>query len=415
MTHILDLTQSLADRFYHEGIGFEEMGRLDEAMHAFERAVQAKRTHAAARIALAYHCRRLDRIDKAVAHSKAAVVTEPGAEAYFTLGHMLTASHEYENALAALRRCLELDPSYEQARYQIAFVYYLKGEYDVAITEFHRAAQHEPDWETLFFLGECYRMTRRPAEAERIFRRALNMASSWGQVEITRGQLRACQRLTEFPPHVSLSIKDRAYSDCGIVYLGTRADDGLNIPPYLFFRYEYVDIAHTLYRFLALAEAQGWTWDAVMPVDIISLPLALALASSFGTGTEPLKEGKTLVVQALGETVEGLQDATERLNYASTFCLLACWPEEWRPDFVGVVTPLVGSLPWYRTSTLSHLRLALAGDQNSRPPSREIWQDPRPPEVIARDILTALANIADEPTLPAQLEYYQQHQRLRWL
>ncbi|MDQ4077849.1 MAG: tetratricopeptide repeat protein, partial [Chloroflexota bacterium] len=220
MTRILDLTQSLADRFYYEGVSYEELGEMDEAMRAFERAVQADRTHAPAHLALAYHCRRLDRIKQAVVHCRAAVAVQEDAEAYFTLGHMLSAAQELDDALAAFRRCLDLDPEYDQARYQVAFVYYLKGEYEVAITEFHRAAHHEPDWETLFFLGECYRMTRRPAEAERVFRRALSLTSSWGQVEITRCQLQACRRLAEFPTEQPLNIKDRTYCDCGVVYLG---------------------------------------------------------------------------------------------------------------------------------------------------------------------------------------------------
>ncbi len=414
MTRILDLTPSLAHRFYQEGISHEEIGALDEAMRAFERAVRADQGHAPARLALAYHYRRLDRVDKAVAHCRAAVASDPDADAFFSLGHMLIAAQDYEGALAALRHCLELNPDYAQALYQIGFVYYLKGEYEVAITELHRAAHHDSEWETLFFLGECYRMTRRPAEAERVFRRALGLAANWGQVEITRGQLYACQRLAEFPHAELLSVKDRAYCDCGIVYLGSRLDDGLAIPPYLFYNFEYDDLALTVARFLSLAAAQGWGWDAVMPVDIISLPLALALAACFGVGTEPLPQGRTLVVQALGETVEGLQDAAERLGNTRTFCLLACWREEWRPDILGMATPLVGSLPWYRTSPMSHLRSTLYGD-DELPPAYEIWQDPRQPEQIAGDILTALRALPTEVTLPDQVEYYSQHSRLRWL
>jgi tetratricopeptide (TPR) repeat protein len=415
VTQILDFTQSLADRFYYEGVSYEEMGELDEAKRAFERAIRADRTHAPARIALAYHYRRLDHIDQAVAHCRTAVANQPTAEAYFSLGHMLIAAHEYEAALTALRRCLDRDPDYDQARYQIAFVYYLMGEYEVAITEFHRAALYEPDWETLFFLGECYRMTRRPAEAERIFRRALSRTSSWGQVEITRGQLQACQRLAEFPAERPLSIKDRTYCDCGVVYLGSRMDDGLDVPPYLFYRFEYEDLAYTLNRFLALKEARGWEWDAVMPVDIISLPLALALANYLNVGTEPLRDGRTLIIQALGETVEGLQDASERLKNSHTFCLLVCWPEEWRPDFVGLATPLLGSLPWYRTGTVGQLHEFLFGGKDGNPNDSRVWQDPRPPEAIAGDILSVLASIPEEANLHTQVAYYQKYRHLRWL
>lgn len=414
MTRILDLGQAVADRFYQEGIRHEETGEVEEALRAFRRAVRADATHVDAHLALAYHCHRLNRFDEAVAHCEAALAVRPHAEAYFSLGHVLIARQQYEAALRALRHCLEIDPSYDPARYQIAFIYYLQGDYEVAITEFHRAAHHEPDWETLFFLGECYRMTRRPQEAEKVFRRALSMAINWGQVELTRGQLQACQRLAEFPPDQALSVKDRAYCDCGVVYLGTSLDDGVAIPPYVFYHFTYVDLARTLRRFLALQQAEGWTWDVVLPVDIVSLPLALALARTFGVGTEPLPGGRTLVVQALGETVEGLQDAAEGLDDAQTFCLLACWAEEWYPDVVGLMTPLVGALPWYRPGTRSRLQNGLMTRPAPADGPTTPWRDARPAEEIADDLLHALATLPDEPTLPAQLAYYRHHPNLRW-
>ncbi|MBA3534208.1 MAG: hypothetical protein H0T73_19985 [Ardenticatenales bacterium] len=122
----------------------------------------------------------------------------------------------------------------------------------------------------------------------------------------------ACERLAEFPHSHSLTPKGQAYCDHCIIYLGGGKDDGLTIPPYLSYHFDYPQLATTLRRFLALAEAQGW---------------------------------RSLVVQALGETVEGLQDSAESLPGARTFCVLLCWPEPWRPDVVGLATPLLGALP----------------------------------------------------------------------
>ncbi len=415
MTQILNFAHSLADRYYQEGVQYEERGAVDEAMAAFQRAIRASGTHAPARLALAYHYRRLDRLDKALSHCNAALAHEASAEAYFLLGHILIAKEQFPAALDALHRCLELDPNFDRARYQIAFIYYLRGEYEVAITEFHRAAQHESEWETLFFLGECYRMTRRPAEAERVLRRALCLTSNWTQIELTRGQLFACQRLAEFPPEHVLTPKDRAYCDSGVVYLGTGADDGIAIPPYLFHNFTYADVAQTLRRLLALKEAEGWQWDAVQPVDIVSLPLALALAEHLGIGTEPRRYGTTLVVQALGETMEGMQDAMEGLAGARSFCLMVCWSEEWRPDLMGIATPLVGSLPWYRTSAIPRLYASLLEREAELTVSQKpSWLDPRSPELIAADILAALKVIPPDPNLRTQLDYYHQHPRLRW-
>lgn len=409
MTRILDMAQSLAERFYQQGVSHEEVGAVEKAMRAFRHAVEADGSHVDARLALAYHCHRLNRLDEAIAHCKQLLASKPCAAAYFSLGHLLIAGQQYAAALAALRRCMELDSDYEQARYHIAFTYYLQGEYEVAITEFYRVALREADWETLFFLAECYRMTRRPGAAEHFFRRALNRAITWGQVELTRGQVAACQRLAEFPPQHTLTLKDRAYCDSGVIYLGSASDDGIAIPPHLFYHFSYQDVARTLERLLALRGSLGWCWQAVVPVDIVSLPLALALAKRLGVGTEPRKGAAALVVQALGETVEGLQDAVEQMGESRTFCLLASWPEEWYPDLVGLTTPIRGSLPWYHPDPLPALTIRTQ-ERATNP-----WMDPRPPEAIADDILSALKALPPERQRAEQLRYYEQHPHLRWL
>lgn len=415
MTEILDLGRTLAARFYRQGVALEEAGEMDGARLAFERAVLADGAMVDARLALAYHLRRLDRLDEALAHCQAAVESHPAPASLLALGEILLAQRRYDEAIRALVHCLEIAPHFPRARHQLAFGYYLKGEYEVAITEFHRALHGEPEWESLFFLGECYRVTRRPAEAIRVLQKALGLARSWGQVELSRAQLSACRRLDEFPDQMPLGPKERAYCDCGVVYLGSSMDDGLRIPPYLFYHFRYEDLARTLHRLLALKQAYGWEWSAIVPVDIVSLPLALALARRLGVGTEPETGHNPLLVQAIGETVEGLQDASERLDGARTFCLLTCWPEEWRPDLVGVATPLAGSLPWFHTGTLGRLLRAGAASEGVASPPTERWMDSRPPETIADEILAALDQVTIEPTLPAQVAYYRDHSALRWL
>ncbi|HYN87854.1 MAG TPA: tetratricopeptide repeat protein, partial [Ardenticatenaceae bacterium] len=389
------------------------------ALGLFEQAIALNDQQVDARIALAFHYRRLGRLDEAIAQCRAAIDIEPHPVAYFNLGHVLIDKNEHEAALEALRHCLELQPDFARAQYEIAFVYYLKGEYDVAITEFHRAAQIEPDWETYFFLGECYRLTHRPVDAERMYRKALPLATSWGQVEITKNQIEGLTRQREFDADAELTVKDRYYCDSGIVYLGTRQDDGIEIPPYFFYNFSYDDLAVTLKRLLAVLEALNLRFDAVAPVDIISHPLAMALARRLSVGTEPRPNGNTLVVQAVGETVEGLQDTLERTPGATSFCLAASWEEDWAPDILGIHTPLPSSVPWYRVGVLSRLRV----DPDDQSPDgagssdvAESFVDPRPAESIATEILQALDSVEDDPTLTAQVNYYRvAHRRLRFL
>lgn len=419
MNQILDFNRCRAERLYRQGLDCEREGDQAEALALFEQAVALDPQHADARVATASHYRRLGRLDEAIAQCRAALEIEPHPAAYFNLGHALIDKNEHEAALIALRRCLELEPTFVRAQYEVALVYYLKGDYDVAITEFHRVAQIEPDWETYFFLGECYRLTRRSTEAERMYRKAMPLAGSWGQVEITKTQLECVARQREFPPDADLTVKDRYYCDSGVVYLGAAQDNGLEIHPYFFYHFSYRDLAITLKRLLAVIEGLNLCFDAVAPVDIVSHPLAMALARRLGVGTEPQPNGNTLLVQALGETVEGLQDALERTPGATTFCLAASWEEDWAPDILGIHTPLPSSVPWYRIGALSLIYTQARGGASQ---TRELIEsetsfvDPRSSELIATEILRALDRAQDEPTLKAQVDYYRvAHHRLRFL
>lgn len=224
------------------------------------------------------------------------------------------------------------------------------------------------------------------------------MAGNWTQVELTRGQLDASVRLNEFPDGHIFTMKDRLYCDNGTVYLGTSLDDGVRIPPYLVHHFSYDDVARTLSRLIHLREARGWTWDSVWSADDLSVPLAMAIANLFDLKFHASNGSRTLVVQAIGESVSVMQGAMEEAHGVNSFCLLTCWAEEWHADITGVITPLPGSVPWFRKGSSSG-----AGSNDHRPPER-----------IAQDILTRLDALLPEPNLTAQLDYYYRHQRLRW-
>lgn len=416
---ILDFNQCRAERLYQEALRYEHDGNLDAAVAAFEQAVAMAPEYIDAQLALAAHYHRLGMLEEAIAHCKAVLQLQPEPAAYLYLGQALANCSEYDKAIAALRNCLTLDPTDAHAHHELAFVYYCQEQYDVAITEFHRAAQCEPRWETYFFLGECYRQTDYPDKAQAILRKALNHADTWGQIELTRAQMESVARRVEFSSEASLGIKERYYCESGIVYLGSNEDDGLTIPPYFFYDFGYTDIARTLRRLITVCDRLNVHFDAVVPADIVSLPLALTLAHHWQVGTEPASVGHTLVVQALAAESTSLQDALERTPGATTFCLCAAWDDPWLPDVVGVSPPLGGSIPWYQpkahngVASSVHLAGSTVAIQSGL---SQIRPYEIPIEQIVAKIREALTTLPDEPTLEAHGEYYaSQHSRLRFL
>lgn len=412
LPQIINFNQHRADRHYQRALAHEHDGELDAAVDAFEQAVALAPEHIEAQLALAAHYQRLGFSDDAIHHCKAVLAIEPHPTAYFYLGQSLVNRGDYDEAIDALHHCIELDPTNALAHHEIAYVYYRREEYEIAITEFHRAAQHEPMWETYFFLGECYRRTDRLDEAQTVLRKALAMAETWGQIELTRAQMQSIARRMEFPRDISLDVKASYYCENGIVYLGSDEDDGVNIPLYFFYNFSYTDIAITLRRLIAITEHLNMRFDAVVPADIVSLPLALTLARYWNVGTEPVKDGETLLVQAIAEESATLQDALERTPGATTFCLCAAWDEPWLPDFVGLSPPLGGTVPWYQTPG-DAADLPAVHTESPVSPS-QVYSIPI--EQLAARILAALETLPDEPSLIEHSNYYStEHHRLRFL
>lgn len=406
---VIDFNQRRADRHYQEALAHEHDGELDAAVHAFEQAVALAPEHIDAQLALVAHYNRLGLLDDAIDHCRAILTREPDPTAYFYLGQSLINLGEYDEALDALHQCLTLDPTHALAHHELAYVYYRREDYDVAITEFHRAAQYEPSWETYFFLGECYRQTERLKEAQTVLRKALAIAETWGQIELTRAQMESVNRRMEFPRNTPLDVKANYYCENGIVYLGSDDDDGLNIPFYFFYNFDYTDIAVTLRRLVTITDHLDMHFDAVVPADIISLPLALALARYWDIGTEPNKDDSILLVQAIAQESATLQDALERTPDATTFCLCAAWDDPWLPDIVGVCPPLGGGLPWYPATSVAGVAANAATSTSSLPAS------PDQVEEILAGILDALDSDTAEPTLDEHGAYYAvDHPRLRF-
>lgn len=409
---IIDFNQHRADRHYQQALAHEHDGELDAAVDAFEQAVALAPEHIDAQLALAAHYYRLGFLDDAIHHCEAVLTLGPDPTAYFYLGQSLINRGDYDEAIAALRHCLVLDPTHALAHHELAYVYYRREDYDVAITEFHRAAQYEPSWETYFFLGECYRRTERLKEAQTVLRKALTTAETWGQIELTRAQMESIDRRMEFPYDTPLDVKANYYCENGIIYLGSDDDDGLNIPLYFFYNFGYTDVAVTLRRLITITEHLGMHFDAIVPADIVSLPLALALARYWNVGTEPTNDGSTLLVQATAKESATLQDALERTPGAATFCLCAAWDDPWLPDIVGISPLLGGTVPWYQHQS----------DDEYMPDHRtEQMETPArfysiPIEQLVTRILAAMDALPDESSLTEHSTYYgTDHHRLRFL
>jgi tetratricopeptide (TPR) repeat protein len=106
---------------------------------------------------------------------RALAIAPESPEAHLALGVFHYWGHrDYDSALRALDRAIELQPSNPDSRTYRGAIYRRRGEWRRALAEFERALELNPrDPSSLTELGGSYGSLRRWSEAERMFTRAL--------------------------------------------------------------------------------------------------------------------------------------------------------------------------------------------------------------------------------------------------
>lgn len=408
------LNQRQARKRYERALALEQAGQIAKAIAELETAVALDPKHVDALNTLGYLRRQQGLEDEALSAFRTAVDADDGhLGACLNLSMMLADRREYEQAMHWLHRCRQIAPELAIAQYEIGYVYYAQNEYETAITEFHRALRLEADWTTHMMLADCYLKLRRDDDAGRQYRHALELARDEKQASQTRRKLAALDRVREFPIDRELGLKDRMYCEHQTVLLGSGQDDGLGIHEYFFYNLQPFDLALMIRRFLALGEALAWQFSAVMAVDEVSRPLALALSDllSLSSPNDPI-----LLVQAVGATMAPLREALAQVSgRCLALCFAVSWDEDWMPDVAGIVTPMESSVPWSRTTEMARLRVETdSGDLADPNAKRRVVTDPsfvdeRPPAEIVIEILEAVAEIEPEDNVADQVAYYTQH------
>jgi len=379
------------------GESLERQGRLDEAMLEFKQAIEADPSIPAAHIALGQHYRRKGLLTKAADEFHTAALLGGDYTSYFELGRILSELERFAEAEQAFQKCLSLDPDDPPARYELASALYAQEVFDKALEQLQSLAHEYPDdLELKSATADCHLALGNYAEAERILVAALDEAEGAPDEDTSdlREALLVARRHLEFPSKKALNVKDLLYAEHGIICLGTRRDDGLDIPVYENRSFTYGDVAATCHRLMAIQRHFRWAIDAVAAVDDCAMPLSLALAGLLKRPARSLNELRerelTLVVLATVSHPEVWQVTSEYISAPiRSFALALTWHPNEGPvtDVVGVLCRGNCQLPWQRL----------------RRPS---------PEAAAASILRAYAAQHDDDSLAPQIAYYERRHRL---
>lgn len=392
-------------RHLQRGLALERANRTDEAVSHYRQAIESDPHLREAHNALGFYYQRSGLLAKAADAFRTVASLDGDFLAYFNLGYVLVELDRLEEAVAAFGQCLALAPDDAATHFELSLIYLSRGEHSQALSHLQLPLRsYAEDWEVHNLLGRCLLGLRRYDEAVAALSRSLLLASTpFAQAEVI-DNINTVERHREFR-HLT-TVKDQLYAQDGVIYLGSAADDGLQVSETQDYHFTYPDVGTTLQRLIALAASAGWRFTAVLAADTLARPLAEALASLLDTPLRTAEElgeaDRVLLVFAVAREAELLLLTVERLPCPATaFCLGLNWMRHSKimPDLVGLAASGVCSVPW--EAELRRMRADGA-------PSVAVLACIK---ASAAAIVAAVRDTPIDPNLPRQVRYYTRSHR----
>ena len=165
------------------GEGYQKQRKFDEAIAAYQKAVNAKPNEYAAYHSLAELLRNQNRFDEAIDTLRKALRTFPSdGRIYTTLGALYSLGDRKEEAVQAAQAGIRYLPNEYMAYTNLCRALNDVNKPEMAIRECNNALRLKPDdGETYFYLARANDLANKPAEATRFYKRAVT-----GLEEFTR-------------------------------------------------------------------------------------------------------------------------------------------------------------------------------------------------------------------------------------
>ena len=143
-------------RAHHlRGLALQAVGRGAEALVDLRQAVAIDATLVDARLDLGNALLAEGDIASAATEIDAVLAAEPSAIAYNSLGNLRARQRQFDDAITAYNRAIELDPRLSQAHGNLGMLQFSVADNDAAIASFRRAVALAPDrpanWSALLF------------------------------------------------------------------------------------------------------------------------------------------------------------------------------------------------------------------------------------------------------------------------
>ncbi len=214
--------EKAADRHRQRGCRLVKAGRPGLAITAFNEAIRLDPRNGKSYHALGCALLDVGRVEEAVEHLRLATVLRDDAAAYHSLAVALRRQHLDDEAAAAYRRAIELNPALIEAHVGLADLLELGGESEAAAASLRRAASLSPDADSsTLYLAAALMIEEDFAAAEAILREAAALSPADDGATKKLGHVLA--RLGQFAEAAEMFERALAVNprDCSIYFAAT--------------------------------------------------------------------------------------------------------------------------------------------------------------------------------------------------
>lgn len=144
---------SSAVSYVQRGAFLEQVGRIDDAIKATEKAVELDPKLVVAHANLLSLYGRVGDVKKAEEQYRAVMALNPDQfpKAHYDYGVLLMTKGENKQAMEAFRRATQINPSYAQAHNNLGYLLEREGKLQEAMAEFRKAIESAPDYRQAHF------------------------------------------------------------------------------------------------------------------------------------------------------------------------------------------------------------------------------------------------------------------------
>jgi tetratricopeptide (TPR) repeat protein len=185
--------------YYHLARAFARIGKTDEAIGAYQKALQLDPRDAVLHYNLGSLLGMQGNVEQSRLHLEQAVKFNPNyAEAHSNLGNVYLLLGKVKDASASYRKALEIDPGFDDTRFNLGMALLRDGEFKAAAEQFQLIVDKNPaNAEAQFFLGNALAAEKKLDKAVERFREVIRLKPDFDNAYVALARALAMTGRTE--------------------------------------------------------------------------------------------------------------------------------------------------------------------------------------------------------------------------